>query len=507
MSQKLPHALQDDHPVVFNDGEKSTSSSEDRPVVSNEKAQNTLVMSYARDEWIRRKLVERESEFMEFRNLRIFCGTFNANGKSPSRISIARWLRGGDAQDNSTSTMQDCYICSFQEIVDLNAANVIAEGHSAKRTAQWADLIGETLNSMAGGTETKQGRGRGSTDSFEDSSMNFDESEDARGSSIGSSSSSNINSSSGTSTTSSTGAYRLVATKYLVGIALVAFIKAEHEPNVRNVQLQTAGVGIGGFVGNKGAAALRFTYGNSSICVVSSHLSAHRGAVASRNSDFHNILSKITFKDRVKDHSVHMVRDHDYVFWLGDLNYRIQTDISVEECYRRIRSNDLEYLRRNDQLNIERAAGRSFDHFNEGPLNFKPTYKYIPGEDRYDDRPDKKMRAPAWCDRVLWSCRAGNESEIVGSNGVRTKLVKLQKYQREDSIKISDHKPVFAIFEVQVKMIVRAEQKRVYEELMRGMCVFFSFFFGLYFFLYVFCPHSIYLSFITILVLFLISHL
>ena len=113
--------------------------------------------------------------------------------------------------------------------------------------------------------------------------------------------------------------------------------------NVGDVQVQTAGVGIGGFVGNKGAAALRFTYGNSSICVVSSHLSAHRGAVGSRNSDYNNILNKVQFKDRHTDgnnsSSSISILDHDYVFWLGDLNYRIQVDISTEECYHRIRTN------------------------------------------------------------------------------------------------------------------------------------------------------------------------
>jgi phosphatidylinositol-bisphosphatase len=43
-----------------------------------------------------------------------------------------------------------------------------------------------------------------------------------------------------------------------------------------------------------------------------------------------------------------------------------------------------------------------FLDFEEGPLTFKPTYKYQPGTDLYEQRPDKKLRAPAWCDRILW---------------------------------------------------------------------------------------------------------
>lgn len=37
---------------------------------------------------------------------------------------------------------------------------------------------------------------------------------------------------------------------------------------------------------------------------------------------------------------------------------------------------DLEALRQRDQLNIERAAQRSFHGFTEGPLTFRPTYKF-----------------------------------------------------------------------------------------------------------------------------------
>ena len=46
-----------------------------------------------------------------------------------------------------------------------------------------------------------------------------------------------------------------------------------------------------------------------------------------------------------------------------------------------------------------------FQGFEEGELNFLPTYKFIPGTDEYDNRPDKKLRPPAWCDRVLWRVR------------------------------------------------------------------------------------------------------
>lgn len=39
-----------------------------------------------------------------------------------------------------------------------------------------------------------------------------------------------------------------------------------------------------------------------------------------------------------------------------------------------------------DQLNLERASGKAFQEFQEGPLCFAPTYKYIPGTRDLDTR-------------------------------------------------------------------------------------------------------------------------
>jgi phosphatidylinositol-bisphosphatase len=87
-------------------------------------------------------------------------------------------------------------------------------------------------------------------------------------------------------------------------------------------------------------------------------------------------------------------------------------------------------------------------------LAFKPTYKYIPGTSEYDRRLDKKMRAPAWCDRVLWSGRV-----VCGTGGQMTEGLWVQddipriapiQYGRAEQ-EISDHKPVFAVLEMQVE--------------------------------------------------------
>ena len=98
-----------------------------------------------------------------------------------------------------------------------------------------------------------------------------------------------------------------------------------------------------------------------------------------------------------------------YIARVGtDFNYLVNEDLTTEEVLELSKKNDLEELTRNYQLNMERQAGRVFKGFEEGPITFKPTYKYQPGTDHYDERPDKKRRVPAWCDRIFWVAKDFN---------------------------------------------------------------------------------------------------
>ncbi|GER54749.1 type I inositol polyphosphate 5-phosphatase [Striga asiatica] len=60
---------------------------------------------------------------------------------------------------------------------------------------------------------------------------------------------------------------------------------------------------------------------------------------------------------------------------------------------------------RNIKLRIEQRRGRVFVGWKEGKIYFPPTYKYSHNSDRYagdDLHPKEKRRTPAWCDRILW---------------------------------------------------------------------------------------------------------
>ncbi len=52
---------------------------------------NPKVMTYIRDEWIKKQMKSRENDFTEFQPLKVFVGTWNVNGKKPSE-ALGEWL-------------------------------------------------------------------------------------------------------------------------------------------------------------------------------------------------------------------------------------------------------------------------------------------------------------------------------------------------------------------------------------------------------------------------------
>ena len=136
-----------------------------------------------------------------------------------------------------------------------------------------------------------------------------------------------------------------------------------------------------------------------------------------------------------------VIFDHDFVFWLGDLNYRLDLD-SLDTAYDLIERGDFKGLLAADQLMYTRSRGDAFAGFKEGEITFLPTYKFITGTLRYDRRPDKKLRMPAWCDRIQYFA-PHNE-------------VKQHMYDSCDLIG-SDHKPVMALYTATSELIIQGQ--------------------------------------------------
>lgn len=168
----------------------------------------------------------------------------------------------------------------------------------------------------------------------------------------------------------------------------------------------------------------------SSICFVNSHLAAGDKKVAERNQDYISICKKIVC--RRSPPFFKRVENYDGIFWLGDLNYRL--DLEMNRARELLDQGNLEELLCFDQLTAQRDARKIFIGYTEAPINFRPTYKYDPGTDDWDT--SWKRRVPAWCDRILFK---GSKIELL-------------EYGSHPSLRISDHRPVSAVFNFGVKV-------------------------------------------------------
>lgn len=80
----------------------------------------------------------------------------------------------------------------------------------------------------------------------------------------------------------------------------------------------------------------------------------------------------------------------------------------------------------------------------------------------YEQRPDKKLRAPAWCDRILW--RVSNPSnKSTGTINIESS-VNLMRYNRSEGLLASDHKPVYALFDCELKSIIKQKENEVFNK-------------------------------------------
>uniref|UniRef100_A0A8C2SZY4 Synaptojanin-1 n=1 Tax=Coturnix japonica TaxID=93934 RepID=A0A8C2SZY4_COTJA len=260
--------------------------------------------------------------------------------------------------------------------------------------------------------------------------------------------------------------YVLLASEQLVGVCLFVFIRPQHAPFIRDVAVDTVKTGMGGATGNKGAVAIRMLFHTSSLCFVCSHFAAGQSQVKERNEDFIEIARKLSFP------MGRMLFSHDYIFWCGDFNYRI--DIPNEEVKELIRQQNWDSLIAGDQLINQKNSGQIFRGFLEGKINFAPTYKYDLFSDDYDT--SEKCRTPAWTDRILWRRRkwpfdrSAEDLDLLNASFHDNSKVPytwnpgtLLHYGRAE-LKTSDHRPVVALIDIDIFEIEAEERQKVYKE-------------------------------------------
>ncbi|KAK9945263.1 hypothetical protein M0R45_010787 [Rubus argutus] len=107
------------------------------------KKSKTERLSKRHSDKVRRGKIDMDaSQVTDVHNYRIFVATWNVAGKSPpSCLNLEDWLH--------TSPPADIYVLGFQEIVPLNAGNVLGTEDNAP-AKKWLALIRKTLNSLPG---------------------------------------------------------------------------------------------------------------------------------------------------------------------------------------------------------------------------------------------------------------------------------------------------------------------------------------------------------------------
>ncbi|OMO97140.1 Inositol polyphosphate-related phosphatase [Corchorus olitorius] len=353
-------------------------------------------------------------------DLRMFVGTWNVGGRSPHEgLNLKDWLR--------SPTPADIYVLGFQEIVPLNAGNVLGPEDN-EPAAKWLSLIRKALNNGSNAAELERQGSQKPRVSFSDlismeDQLGMEDFEKLVN--LNSNSSEDGGSPSPTSMSGSPrrGRFCLAASKQMVGLFLCVWVRADLYKHITNLKVSCVGRGIMGYLGNKGSISISMKVYETSFCFVCTHLTSgeKEGDEIRRNSDVAEILKRTRFSQSFSDYlrrtsfsprscrdprqplPPETILDHDKIIWLGDLNYRLA--VGSGDTQELLKKNDWQALLEKDQLMLEQNAGRVFKGWKEGKIFFAPTYKYLPDSDDYVaqiSNSKEKRRNPAWCDRILW---------------------------------------------------------------------------------------------------------
>lgn len=179
------------------------------------------------------------------------------------------------------------------------------------------------------------------------------------------------------------------------------------------------------------------------MCIVNSHLAAHDEMFEDRIHDYQRIKDGTNFSVKFTEN----IYDHDYVWWLGDLNFRLfnpynsNENFTPEEIREMIKKDKLPELIKIDQLSLAMCEGRAFSELCERLPQFPPTFKFVVDSNDYDMK-----RRPAWCDRILYKAK----TKILKNCSLQLEQI---SYKSHPSYVISDHKPVSSEFKIKVSDI------------------------------------------------------
>jgi len=447
--------------------------------------------------------------YIKTENIKVLIGSWNVNAKFPSHTDILNWVL-------NRSERPEIIVVGIQEMISLSPTNVIGstvvKSLSSDNATKWSDIILSTLNSQ------------NQTSRYELIALEHmvglcimvlaDASilEYLSDISIG-----NL----------ATGSHGYLGNKGAVAVHMkvcdsaVVFVNchfAAHQKDVekrnedyRNIISKLTFVDntvsdaiLGASQAGSPVVAEDITKCREDITSIQQRIAALRATMADPNADPPTptpasavTSGSSTVLNELKTYTIH---DHDVIFWMGDLNYRLTDDIDIHQALDAISAGQAYDLLYHDQLTIEKDTDEIFHDFHEGMVAFNPTYKFIPGTSEYDARPEKKMRVPAWCDRILWRIGRGRDlalkekqeenkqlllrwveaQEKMSNSGDReaaglvgndnsayiynlpvepvVEAVELMRYEAVEPPNMSDHKPIRGFFNMRVRRLDHAQK-------------------------------------------------
>ncbi|GAA5888107.1 hypothetical protein JCM6882_000282 [Rhodosporidiobolus microsporus] len=370
------------------------------------------------EDWLVNRMSSLVDTYCTFRPLKVGIFTWNVDGQNPGLLQSSKKAANSRLLESFLTSLDkpDLVVFNFQELVDLSDLGLAA------RTALFATHDHDVT-----------GRYRHWHKVLDEAVLRF----------LGT-------------------AYWPVKEEKLVGMYTVVFARNELRGQIRDLATHKIKNGFDEFYGNKGSLMFRLVLDDSSLCFINAHLAAGKKHHAERERDLISILDGAAQFGKSSEpmHRAYIgggdgtaVRDCEMVFFVGDLNFRL--DLPRSEVLHTLSTapsleSAITTLLPHDELSLLRASHPSFRlrSFEEAPILFPPTYKYEHNSDVYDQ--SAKQRTPSWCDRVLW--RSEREESV--------KCVSLGRFEAD----ISDHRPVAALFEVQVKKVNRSLEEQVFRQ-------------------------------------------
>ena len=407
---------------------------------------------------LKSNLDDHREEFSEIEKIKLYVATWNTSSTEPSKISqinLDSLLIPKDPK-----IVPDIYFVGFQEVVKLNATNIIITGEEKLQQilSEWDKKVCESIQKI--------------------------------------------------------GKYKKLVIMNLVGINFFSYILEDKFDKVKNISKKIVKTGFGGTTGNKGSCVINFDYENTSFSVSCSHLVANKKNKRLKELEYILNLKLNTFynPDKLKDKSSDQIdsitqsleeimsteddivktqsglnqantnnnnplqkteslttnndsllfKDSDIWILFGDLNFRI--DMEYEEFSDFIKKgNSWDKLLDYDQfVKYQLASLNSMANIQEDLIKFAPTYKYIINSDEFDYTPKNdiqstnqkekenenlhksgKKRNPSWCDRIFYK-----KNSFMTKDG--KKIITGLEYNNvmDKNFQSSDHRPVYEIFEV-----------------------------------------------------------